>query len=329
MRRRLAHLLLLLLCALATTAAVAQTTDAPATTPKAKGAAKGKGKAKGAQAAAAAVPEGTKVLTNLPYVTNGHASQALDLYVPMNKTAGVATPPPLIVFIHGGGWQAGSKQMCPARAFLAKGYAVASVEYRFSDVAIFPAQVEDCKAALRWLRAHAGEHGYNADKIAVWGPSAGGHLVSMLGVTGHLRDFDVGENLDQSSQVQAVIDCYGPIDFEHYGDGPNPGIRDDRRGTVTKLLGGAIKDKLDLARRASPITHVQKDAAPFLILQGDADPLVPVQQSRLIDEKLKSLGVESTLKILPGAGHGGPQFQSAETVGWIEAFLNKHLKAGA
>lgn len=318
MRRHLAHALLLASLA---TAAVAQT-SAPANAKKRKG-------AQANAAAAAAVPEGTKVLTDLPYVTNGHPSQMLDLYVPMNKTAGVAPPPPLIVFIHGGGWQAGTKRQCPARAFLARGYAVASVEYRFSDVAIFPAQVEDCKAAVRWLRAHAKEHRYNADKIAVWGPSAGGHLVSMLGVTGHMRDFDVGENLDQSSQVQAVIDCYGPIDFEHYGDGPNPGIRDDRRGTVTKLLGGAIKDKLDLARRASPITHVQKDAAPFLILQGDADPLVPVQQSKLIDAKLKELGVESTLKILPGAGHGGPQFQSAETVGWIEAFLAKHLKAGA
>lgn len=317
MRRALAHAVLL--AVLATTAAMAQTT-APA-----KANAK---KRKGAQANAAAVPEGTRVLTDLPYVTNGPPSQALDLYVPMNKTAGLVPSPPLIVFIHGGGWQAGTKKQCPARAFLAKGYAVASVEYRFSEVAIFPAQVEDCKAAVRWLRAHAKEHGYNADKIALWGPSAGGHLVSMLGVTGHMRDFDVGENLDQSSQVQAVIDCYGPIDFEHYGDGPNPGIRDDRRGTVTKLLGGAIKDKLDLARRASPINHVQKDAAPFLILQGDADPLVPVQQSKLIDTKLKELGVESTLKILPGAGHGGPQFQSAETAGWIEAFLSKHLKAG-
>lgn len=313
MHRPLLHLLF----ALTLPAAVMAQTSAPA---NANANAK---KRKGAQAAPA-VPEGTKVLQDLPYVTNGLPSQALDLYLPAAST----TPAPLIVFIHGGGWQAGSKKQCPARAFLAKGYAVASVEYRFSDVAIFPAQVEDCKAAVRWLRAHAKEHRYNADKIAVWGPSAGGHLVSMLGVTGHMRDFDVGENLDQSSQVQAVIDCYGPIDFEHYGDGPNPGIRDDRRGTVTKLLGGPIKDKLDLARRASPITHVQKDAAPFLILQGDADPLVPVQQSQLIDTKLKELGVESTLKILPGADHGGPQFQSTETVGWIEAFLAKHLKAG-
>lgn len=321
MRRHLAHAFLIAALAASTAATAMAQTSAPA------GKAKGR---KGAQAtAAAAVPEGTKVLTDLPYVTGGHSSQALDLYVPMNKTAGVVPPPPLIVFIHGGGWQAGSKQMCPARAFLAKGYAVASVEYRFSDVAPFPAQVEDCKAAVRWLRAHAKEHGYNAEKIAVWGPSAGGHLVSMLGVTGNKRDFDVGENLDQSSQVQAVIDFYGPEDFEHYGDGPNPGIPADPRGTVAKLLGGPIKDKLELARRASPVTHVHKDAAPFLILQGDADPLVPVQQSQLIDTTLKGVGVESTLKILPGAKHGGPQFQSPEALGWIEAFLGKHLKAGA
>ncbi len=268
-----------------------------------------------------AVPPGTKILTDVPYVTKGHPAQVLDLYLP----AGHAGPCPLIVNIHGGGWQAGSKNTCPARLLLDKGYAVASLEYRLTDVAIFPAQVEDCKAAVRWLRAHAQEHGYNADKIAVWGGSAGGHLVSFLGVTGHLRDFDVGENLDQSSAVQAVVDWYGPTDFENFGDEKYKAVQ-LRRGTVAKLLGGPVKEKLELARRASPITYAGKESAPFIIFQGDADPLVPVQQSQIMDTKLKAAGVESTLHILPGAGHGGPQFTSPESLAQISTFLEKHIR---
>src|SRR5262249_50393585 len=136
--------------------------------------------------------------------------QKLDLYIP-------ATPKgPLLVWIHGGGWRGGSKDVVEYRPFLAHGYCLASVEYRFSQDAIFPAQVEDCKAAIRWLRAHAGEYGYDPKRIGAWGASAGGHLVALLATTGHVRDFDVGENLEQSSAIECGIDYFGPTDFPNW-----------------------------------------------------------------------------------------------------------------
>ncbi len=262
-----------------------------------------------------------RVLRDLPYVTNGLPSQRLDLY--LSETAGPARP--LVVFIHGGGWQGGSKNNCPARPLVAQGYAVASVEYRFSQVAKFPAQIEDCKAAIRWLRAHAKEHGIDPERIGVWGASAGGHLVALLGTTGHVRDFDVGENLSESSKVQCVIDWFGPSDFVRWGDSTGGGL-EKAGNAVAGLLGGTPAEKPELARKASPADYVQKDAAPFLILHGDQDRLVPLQQSTVLHEKLKAAGAESTLKVLSGSGHGGPAFTNAESLAAMGEFLNRHLR---
>src|SRR5882724_6636713 len=158
------------------------------------------------------LPEDAKVLLDLPYVENGHSQQKLDLYLPAQPKG------PLLVWIHGGGWRGGSKARPPGLALVKNGVTVASVEYRFSQHAIFPAQIEDCKAAIRWLRAHAAEYGYRKDMVAVWGASAGGHLVALLGVTGQVKDFDVGANLDESSAVQCVIDWFGPADFPGYDE---------------------------------------------------------------------------------------------------------------
>jgi len=163
------------------------------------------------------LPEDAKVLMDVPYVENGHAKQKLDLYLPAQPKG------PLLVWIHGGGWRGGSKDKPPGLAMVKNGVAVASVEYRFSQDAIFPAQIEDCKAAIRWLRAHAKEYGYRDDMVAAWGASAGGHLVALLAVTGKTRDFDVGANLDQSSAIQCGLDWFGPADFPAYDpDLPTP-----------------------------------------------------------------------------------------------------------
>ena len=159
---------------------------------------------------AAAQPKGVQALRNLPYVANGHERQRLDLYLP-EKAEGRL---PLIVWIHGGAWWAGSKEDCPAVPLAAKGYAVASINYRFSQHAVFPAQIEDCKAAIRWLRANAAKYHLDADHIGVWGASAGGHLVALLGTTGGVKELEgKGGNLDQSSRVQCVVDWFGPTDF--------------------------------------------------------------------------------------------------------------------
>ena len=265
-----------------------------------------------------------RTLTDLPYVTGGVEHQRLDLYLPANAPGGPAHP--LVVSVHGGGWEGGSKHDCPARGLVGRGYVVASVEYRFSQQAIFPAQIEDVKAAVRWLRAHAAEYGIDPQRVGAVGESAGGHLVALLGTTGHDRRFDVGENLDQPSAVQCVVDRYGPADFLHWGDAVDPTL-DTPTNSVAHLLGGTVAMHADAAKLASPVTFVDKGSAPFFILHGDKDPRVPVQQSRELDAALRKAGVESTLVVLPGAVHGGPAFGTPEVTRQVVEFLDRHLGA--
>jgi|SRR5579875_487758 len=264
------------------------------------------------------LPEGVKVLRDLAYVPGGHERQKLDLYLPKNA----AGPLPLVVWIHGGGWQAGSKESTPALFLLGKGYAVASINYRLSQHATFPAQIEDCKAAIRWLRAHAKEYNLDPQHVGVWGGSAGGHLVALLGTANNLKEWDtLGGNTDQSSRVQAVCDWFGPTDFTRIA------VANQRAsGPVSRLLGGPVAENMDKAKKASPITHVSSDDPPFLIMHGADDKTVPPEQSEIFAEALKKAGVEVTLKILPGAGHGGTAFTSPESRKLIAEFFDKHLK---
>jgi len=266
------------------------------------------------------LPEGARVFRDLAYVDSGHGQQKLDLYLPAQPKG------PLLVWIHGGGWRGGTKANPPGLAMLKNGVAVASVEYRFSQHAIFPAQIEDCKAAIRWLRAHAAEYGYRKDLVAAWGASAGGHLVALLGVTGQVRDFDVGANLDESSAVQCVINWFGPADFPGYDANlPTPMVqRENPNSVLAQLFGGPVSQKLELAKRASPVTWATKDAAPMLIMQGTKDPLVPLDQSERLYKKLKEVGANVTLDVLEGAGHGGPQFVTEAKLKMIFEFLSKY-----
>ena len=268
----------------------------------------------------AALGESTRELHDLAYVRGGHDRQKLDLYLPRNASGKA----PLVVFIHGGGWTGGDKGGCPAKWLVMRGYAVASLNYRFSQDALFPAQIEDCKTAIRWLRAHAAEYGIDPARIGTWGMSAGGHLVALLGTTGSVRDFDSGENLGQSSRVSCVVDWFGPTDFVHYGDPPLKG-RDVPESPLSKLIGGTVGRNLEKAQRASPVTFVEPNAAPFLIMHGAKDDLVPEQQSELLSRTLQKAGVESTLKVLPEAGHGGPQFFAPANLATVVQFFDRHL----
>ena len=225
-------------------------------------------------------PADIRIERDLPYVSEGDPLQKLDLYLP--KTPGERRP--LVVFIHGGAWRAGSKDNNPAVFLIRSGYVAASIGYRLTPKAIFPAQIEDCKSAIRWLRAHAAEYGIDPQHIGVWGASAGGHLVAMLGVTGQTKDFDVGENLDQSSTVQCVVDWYGPTDLLSHKSVIEPKYGNS---SVDQFLGGPLAEHQEIARKASPVYYVTKDAAPFLIMQGEKDPLVEPEQSRLMDAALQ------------------------------------------
>jgi acetyl esterase/lipase len=272
-----------------------------------------------AQQARPKVPDGTKIHRDLEYVPGGHERQRLDLYLP-EKPDGLL---PVIVWVHGGGWLGGSKEGGgPALPLVSKGYAVAAINYRLSQDATFPAQIEDCKTAIRWLRAHAKEYHLAADHIGVWGASAGGHLVALLGTSGDVKDLEGKQgNLDQSSRVQAVVDWFGPTDLTKMA-----GSHDQPYSPEARLLGGAVQENKEKAARASPITYVAKDNPPFLILHGDRDPTVPFGQSELMAEALKKAGVEVTLQPVKGAGHGGREFSSAENLKLIEEFLDRHLK---
>ncbi|MCM8769464.1 MAG: alpha/beta hydrolase, partial [Candidatus Omnitrophica bacterium] len=192
------------------------------------------------------LPEKTKVIKDIEYAMVEGTSLLLDIYIPEKEEG----PLPLIVWIHGGGWTKGSKEnCCPALLLLPYGYIIASINYRLSGIARFPAQLEDCKSAVRFLRANATKYNINPQRIGTWGSSAGGHLASMLGTTGEMKEFDKGAYLEFSSKVQAVCDYYGP---SFLPDMPRrqPGITSTAE---SRLLGGLPADKIEKARKASPV----------------------------------------------------------------------------
>ena len=232
---------------------------------------------------------------NVPYVSGGGAQQQLDLYVPTEHKN-----EPLIVFVHGGGWEHGDKMgdsLNPNNLqLLWDGYAMASINYRLAaPAAVWPAQIQDCKAALRWLRAHAQQYGYDPNRIGVIGESAGGHLVAMLGVTNGDKTFDVGQNLNESSDVTCVVDLFGIADFTQ----PMPAIATN----VKALLGGSAQERPELARSASPINYVHGDEPPMLVVHGTADQLVPYIQAELLVGAMDKAGAPYHFHTVVGGGH--------------------------
>ena len=248
---------------------------------------------------------GVVVERDLTYGTAGGTQLKLDLAVPKEGSG----PFPAIVFLHGEGWRAGNRrQMSHFIEGVARmGYVGVTVEYRLVPAARFPAQVEDCQAALRWLRANAANYRVDPGRIGVVGFSAGGHLAAMLGVT--------GEN------VQAVVSFFGPTDFSTR-DWP----RDLEREVIVPFLGGSFADIPAVYERASPISHVTKDSAPFLLFHGSEDELVPVDQSKRLAERLKSFGVPVRLVVLEGEKHGFTDAHNQECMKQMMAFLGERLK---
>ncbi|MCX7817779.1 MAG: alpha/beta hydrolase fold domain-containing protein [Kiritimatiellae bacterium] len=274
----------------------------------------------------AALPSAeVEVLRDIPYVTNGHPRQRVDLYLPRRAPR----PLPLIIWIHGGAWLGGSKDAArPARGYPERGYAVASIGYRLSSDAIFPAQIEDCKAAVRWLRAHADQYGLDPERFGVWGSSAGGHLAALVGTAADVREFDVGLFTNVSSRVQAVCDFFGPADFRRiplYLASNLPSAFGRADAPESNLLGGPVPANLERAIAASPAVYATPDDPPFLIVHGDRDPVVPYDQSEALFEALKQAGVHVHFHTVVGGGHGqgfgGPEFDRI-----IHRFFDRWLK---
>ena len=265
----------------------------------------------------------------------GEPAQKLDLLVPQ----GAASPVPLVIYIHGGGWISGSRTPIPAgiSALCSRGYAVASLDYRLSDQAVWPAQIQDVKGAVRWLRARAATYNLDPDRFAAWGWSAGGQLAAMLGTTGELSTVTVGGTTVDlegtvgghpgvSSRVQAVIDWYGQSDFlrmRFYQSNTN---HDSHTSPEGRLLGGFPQQLPELAATAGAVTFASADDPPFLLMHGDEDPLVPFNQSELLAEALRAHRVETAFVPLHGAGHSTGEFTSAANLQIVYDWLDDVLK---
>ncbi len=263
-----------------------------------------------------------QVSRDIEFATVGSGSLKLDLYRPVG-----ATSPPLLVWVHGGAWRAGSKDSMPLGELVKRGFAIASIDYRLSPVARFPAQVHDCKAAIRFLRAKARQYDYNASRIGIAGSSAGGHLVAEIGVTnGHPKlEGTIGAHPDQSSSVQAIVDYYGPTNFLTILKQSTPHGLSVRVPALQLLLGSQPEENPELAELASPVFHVDKDDPPLLMIHGDQDPQVPINQSHELHGRYKDLGVSAQLEMIHGGAHGGPEFYDDARIDLVERFFAQHL----
>jgi len=224
----------------------------------------------------------------------------MDIYQPKVP---IASPMPTIVWIHGGGWRAGNKYPTQAQVLASRGFLVVSINYRLSGVAPFPAAVEDCKCAVRWLRAHAA--GYNVDRqrIGIWGGSAGGHLAMMLGTADSTAGLEGNGGWKRfSSRVQAVCSYYGPSDFIGWYQGYATGVTRDT--APIQFLGGTIAAKPDTYRLASPVTHVTADDPPLLMIHGIEDKVMPLAHSEIMHAAYQERGLTSILIPVANAGHG-------------------------
>ncbi len=264
------------------------------------------------------IPAGIEVVKDLAYVSAGHERQKLDLYRPKTLQKSL----PVIVWVHGGGWSGGDKNPPPDElySFVQTGFAVASINYRLSGDVPFPAQIEDCMAAVRWLRANADKYGLDSRHIGIWGHSAGGHLVSLMGTSGDTDEFSSRENSQYSSRVQAVVDYCGPTDLTKYSD-----LDDVASRIAAQLFGSTVRTvQLEKARVANPLNYVSKNDPPFLIVHGDQDKAVPLIHSEILLEALRKAGVRARLHIVRNAGHSAG-FGDPVATQMVRAFFQEHL----
>jgi acetyl esterase/lipase len=272
-----------------------------------------------AQKAPSNLPSGTEFSNDVPYVKDAHERQKLDIaFFKKGK------PRPLLIWIHGGAFMTGDKSENHAiwPELMSAGYAVATINYRLSGDARWPAQITDCKAAIRFLCAHAKDYNIAPGRIAVWGSSAGGHLAALVGTSGSARKLDIGEHLDQSSAVSCAVDMFGPIDFEKMPQFTSP------TSPEAKMWGRATSEALDLAREACPITYLSKNTPPLLILHGDSDSVVNISQSQLFDAAIKKAGATGDFITLPGVGHSHAEVWAKERQ-QILTFFKRHLSKEA
>jgi acetyl esterase/lipase len=268
---------------------------------------------------AAAQP--ARELKDITYATADGKPLRLDLYLP----AGVRTPP-LVVWVHGGAWSAGNKDNYPPE-LVAKGFALASLDFRQTTEARFPANVHDIKAGIRFLRAKAAEYGYRADKIAIAGASSGAHLAALVGVTAGNKELEgaLGDFGSQSSGVQAIVSYFGASNLNSILAQSTPFGLNVRRPALERLLGGLPENAKELATLASPVAHADASDPPLLLLHGDQDPQMPINQSHELHGAYRKLGLDVDFDVLHGAAHGGDAFFKGEALDRAEKFLRRTI----
>lgn len=258
---------------------------------------------------------------DIVYATVDGKELGLDVFLP----AGVASPP-LLVWVHGGRWSSGTKAQAPM-VFVANGFALASLDFRQSTEARFPAQVHDIKAAIRFLRAKAAIYGYRINRIAIGGSSSGGHLAALVGVTNGHRELEgtVGAHLTESSEVHGILDYYGASNLNSILAQSTPFGLNLRRPALELLLGALPEHATELAAVASPVTHVDRRDPPLYLLHGDQDPQMPINQAHELDGAYKKLGLDVYFEVLHGSAHGGDRFYSGEHLDRALAFLRRTI----
>ena len=261
---------------------------------------------------------------DMPYAGTSNPKQMLDLFLPRERKTD--KPLPVIAYIHGGGWVNGDRKSADhsmAVVAMSGNYAGISIGYRLSGEAKWPAQIHDCKAAIRWIRGHAKEYNLDPDHIGVWGTSAGGHLVSLLGVSPEVKELngDEGEFNDLSNKVTCVVNICGPQDMTGPLMQGEAGKKDDP--ALSGLFGSPLKDHITEEKAASPLSYVSASSAPFLTAQGTNDQRVNFTNAQRIDEALRKAGVTSILFPVEGGGHS---FHSTEVDKAIQQFFDLHLR---
>jgi len=267
-------------------------------------------------------PKGTILHGNVSYNNDTHQKHLLDIYLPLNAKGKI----PLVIFIHGGGWLNNDKYadigyMKKTMAeIVSSGYALASIDYRFSTEAVFPAQMQDCNRAVSYLHDNAGKYGFDKNRFAIMGFSAGGHLASLVGLS---KNNDIAaffmSGTSKLFSFKAVVDFYGPAELILF-----PGSNDEK-SPEGLLIGAAPLTRPDLAKAASPITYVDKNDPPFLIIHGEKDQMVSPKHSQLLSAWLSVEGVPNELFILKDAPHYGEMFDSDEVRNKVMNFLSKRL----
>lgn len=259
---------------------------------------------------------------DIVYATVDGEELALDLYMPAN-----AHNPPLIVYIHGGAWRFGSRASVSTIDLVDHGFALASVSFRLSPVGPLPAQVHDIKGAVRFLRAHAGNYGYDADRIGITGVSSGAHLAALVGLTNgsEPHEGEVGGNLDVSSDVQAIVSYFGASNLTSILGQSTPFGLNVREPALELLLGGSVEEKVNLARFGSPVFQVDEFDPPLLLLHGDQDPQMPINQTHELHGVAKEHGLDVHFEVVHGAAHGGEAFFDAARTALVAEFFDRTL----